>query len=411
MPITSEMKDTKNRFNRIAGEDLMVTGRKIRVMMLLSNGDVGGGQTTVQLLVRGLDPERFDISIVCPDSQTLTSLADVPGLKRIPFNFSSFPRAGEIRRLARLFRQEQPDLVHTYLFLADLYGFLATRIAPVNRLLSTVQGINFFWEIERFPRKAKIWLFSKCYRAIYRAFDGIATCSDAVKQALFVRPGMCVQPEKVRVICNSIDVRRIQARAEHRLITDPPAHQNGNGPKRIISVGNLYPIKGHRYLLEAVARIKNDTPLKCLVVGDGPERPALQRKAAELGLEGTVEFLGLREDIPSLLNHADLFAFPSLWDGMGIAVLEAMALGVPVIAFEAGGVPEMVRDGETGLLVPAGNVSALSEGIRRLLRDRPFAQAMAAKARETLASHFDAAEMVRAYEDWYRYHLEGRMRP
>lgn len=131
-----------------------------------------------------------------------------------------------------------------------------------------------------------------------------------------------------------------------------------------------------------------------------------------MGLTDTVRFLGYRDDVPALLRGSDLFVLPSLWEPFGIAAVEAMALGVPVVACASGGVPEIITDGENGVLVPPGDPAALAAGIRRVLSDPFLVVRMIAKARKTAKSRFDAREMASAYERWYEELLDqvGRSR-
>ena len=372
-------------------------------MLLLSIGHLGGGPETVRLLAKYLDRTRYEISVVCPESATMKRLAEIPDVKRFTLPFPTTPRPGIVRQIASLIKSERVDILHTHLFHGDLYGFLATRLTPVPLLLSTVQGINFFWESESFPRRAQWWLASKAYRGIYRVFDGIATCSDAVRGAICARPGLKVGRDRVCVIHNSADMQEVQAAAART-----PAPVRGlpdwspSRRKRLITVANFECFKGHRILLQALKRLSSDLSFECLLVGDGPERPAMEVMAANLGLSNRVRFLGYRDDVPSLLRQCDLFVLPSLWEPFGIAMVEAMVLGVPVVACCAGGVPEIITDGETGVLVTPGSPLALAEGICRVLSDQVFAARLAAQARKIAEGRFDARGMAGSYERWYR---------
>lgn len=379
-----------------------VSGRRIRVMHVLPNGDLGGGQETVRHLARHLDPERFEVSVVCPDSPMMQRLASIPWVRRFSLQFPTIPGLRTVRRLAPLIRTERVDILHTHLFHGDLYGFLATRLVPVPVLVSTVQGINFFWEMEAFPRRARWWISSRFYRGIYRAFDGIVACSAAVRDAICSRPGLKVHRERVRVIHNSIDVHETLEAAEK--LARPTGFSPGSRtspPKRLITVANFAPFKGHRVLLEALQQLSSEVLFEVLLVGDGPERPALEAMVKSLGLADRVRFLGYRDDVPALLRQCDIFVLPSLWEPFGIAVLEAMTFGVPVVACAAGGIPEIITDGETGTLVAPQDPTALAAGIRRALSDSFFPTQMIPRARKLVESQFDARGMAARYAGWY----------
>ena len=382
-----------------------MTDKKIRLMLALSDGGLGGGQQTVYQLARLLDAGRFDVTLLCPPSPTLNSLAEVPGVTRIPFSFPTRLNWKVVKQLKTLIQKRGIQILHTHLYHADLYGWLATRAGTRPRLLSTVQGINFFWEMETYPRKISSRIHSHWYRGIYRSFDGVAACSEALKQAICTRRGIQVPPKKVRAIHNSIDVEQIRADGLSVRNAQPfPA------VKKIVTVANFYPVKGHRVLLEALRHLANDSapPFECLLVGEGPERSRLEQQAREAGLGSKVRFIGSRSDIPSILKGSDLFVFPSRWDGLGIAVLEAMAVGLPVVACAAGGVPEIIRNGENGILVPPDDPAALADGIRGLLKEPESARRLIAPALETVESRFDARRMVQSYEIWYEQSLNQK---
>jgi glycosyltransferase involved in cell wall biosynthesis len=159
-----------------------------------------------------------------------------------------------------------------------------------------------------------------------------------------------------------------------------------DGP-RVGNVARLAPQKDHRTLIEA-ARLVPEAEL--VIVGSGELREELERAA-----EGVrVRFLGARDDVPELLASFDVFAFPSRFEGLCLAVIEAQAAGVPVVATPVGGIRETVVDGETGLLVPPGDPAALAVGIRRLIEDRPAAEAMAAEARRRVRKRYSVERMV-----------------
>lgn len=389
-----------------------VSGRRIRVMHVLPNGDLGGGQQTVCLLARHFDQRRFEISVVCPTSPTMEHLAGIPGIKLFSLPFPKVPGPRVVRRLASLIRVERPDIVHTHLFHGDLYGFLVTRLAPVNLLLSTIQGVNFRWEEEAFPRRARWWLSARVYRAIYHAFDGIASCSAAVREAICSRPGVKVRPDQVQVIYNSVDVGELAKAAVQPLRRPLPPLPSGtfSPVKRLVTVANFAPFKGHRVLLHALRRLRENIPIQCLLVGAGPEGPLLETLVSTWGLNEQVAFLGAREDVPAILRECDLFVLPSLWEPFGIALVEAMALGVPVVASTAGGIPEIVSDGVNGVLVPAGDPGKLAAAILGILSDPVSAARIVAEARKTAESRFEARAMVAAYERWYETMLLMRGR-
>jgi glycosyltransferase involved in cell wall biosynthesis len=156
-------------------------------------------------------------------------------------------------------------------------------------------------------------------------------------------------------------------------------------------VGTLKPQKGHRFAIEAARSVVPRFPqLHLLFVGDGAERAGLQALAAESGVGEHIHFLGSRDDVPELLASCDSFVLPSLWEGLPMALIEAMASGLPVIATEVSGTRQVMLHGETGLLVPPGDAAALAGAMGALLSEPATAQAMGAAARRRVETAFSA---------------------
>jgi glycosyltransferase involved in cell wall biosynthesis len=377
-------------------------GQQRGIMLVLSSSDLGGGEETVRLLAKHLDRTRFEVSVVCPPGPIFQRMARVPDVRLHELSFPRVPSVRTVRRLAELIRLERVEILHTHLYHGDLYGFLASRLVPVPRLVSTIQAINFFWEVEAGTRRARWRAASLVYRGIYRAFDGLATCSAAVREAVCTRRGLKIHRDRVTVIHNSMDLEELKPNTERKRATGSCSGVAGESrPKRLIAVANFGRYKGHRILLQAMAKLPTDPAVECWLVGDGPEKARMERLARDLGLMNRVRFLGYRQDVSALLHQCDLFVLPSLWEPFGIALVEAMVSGVPVLACRAGGVPEIVTDGETGLLVPPGDADALAAGLRRLLLDDALRGRLAAKAAPEATARFDARSMAERYQKWY----------
>jgi glycosyltransferase involved in cell wall biosynthesis len=183
------------------------------------------------------------------------------------------------------------------------------------------------------------------------------------------------------------------------------------GDQVIGTISRLVWKRGHEELLEAAAIVTREEPsVKLAVVGDGPLRPALEARAAALGLNGGVRFLGAVPHAAGLLPHFDVFVLSSVWEGMSNSLLEAMAAGRPVVATRVGGNPEVVVDGETGLLVPPRDAPALAEAMLRLLRDRELARRFGDAAKRRVESHFTLEQMVGRMQELYDQLLARRQR-
>jgi glycosyltransferase involved in cell wall biosynthesis len=240
--------------------------------------------------------------------------------------------------------------------------------------VSTKHNVRYYERQERWLRPAARW--------VERRMDAIVAVSSAV--------GMEYRHARhLWVIHNGVDCRRF-------LPLPLPSH----GP--VVCVANFTMQKGHRILLEAVARLVPEFPgLQVELAGGGPMREDLQARAARLGLANRVAFLRTVHDVRPVLARASMFVLPALWEGLGLAVLEAMAMGRPVIVTDVDGLREIVTHERDGLVVQSGNVTALAEAIARLLRDRELAQRLADTARARVVEDFTIERMARRLEDFY----------
>jgi len=175
----------------------------------------------------------------------------------------------------------------------------------------------------------------------------------------------------------------------------------------LFHVSNFRPIKRPLDLIEVLARVRRSLPARAVLVGDGPERDAVARRAHELGVSDAVRLLGRRDDFCVLLRHADGFLLPSESEGFGVAALEAMAAGVPVFGYRVGGLPEVVTDG-AGTLVPRGDVDALAAAVGAGVRDRAIRDAMGRAARAAAEDRFGRDAAVVRYETYFRHVLASR---
>jgi len=217
----------------------------------------------------------------------------------------------------------------------------------------------------------------------------IAVSNEVAKR---MRP-LCFAPaRKIRVIHNGVPIEQFEA-------ASAALPRNGRARPVVLAVARLHPQKGLEYLLEAATRLPD---VRFLVAGDGQERSALERKASALGVDNRLEFLGERDDVPALLKAADVFVLPSLYEGLPVSVLEAMAAGTPVVATAVGGTTEAVVDGESGILVPPRDPNALANAIRDLLSSGPLAQKIIAGGRARVRGMFSADAVARGVSQVYK---------
>jgi glycosyltransferase involved in cell wall biosynthesis len=305
--------------------------------------------------------------------------------------------ASVIPRLIRLMRDGQYDIVHTHMFASNLLGRVAAMLAGVPVIVSTVQLIadrEAWWEI-------------LVDRLLQQRTDTMIASSQAVRQS-FIQRG--IRPAKIAVIYNSVDFARFDAvdrEAARRAARQAFGWDNDHFV--VGAVARLERIKGLDYLIEAAQTVAEAIPqVRFLVVGDGPQREALLSRVRHLELGGRCIFTGLRSDVPQILPAFDLFVLPSLSEALGIAAIEALASGVPVVASRVGGVPEVVIHGETGLLVPPGDATQLAEAILYMAANLAEAKQWAERGQKRVRRMFDVNKLADAQAGLYQHFLEQR---
>ena len=287
----------------------------------------------------------------------------------------------QARRVRRLVRDLQPDIVHA-LHLTS-YGFLAA-LAGVRPLVVSVWGTD----ILEAPRLTPFHRLITRY-ALRRADRVTATGFRLAQATLRYMP----EGRDVSVIPYGIDLDQFT-----------PRERPSRDELVVGSVGRLSPEKGLDYLIEAMARVmREESRSRLLLAGDGPDRRKLERQAQRLGIAERVEFAGevAHEGVPEMLSRLDVFAMPSTAEGFGVAALEASAMETPVVASNVHGIPDVVEDGKTGLLVAPKDVDALAGAILRLLRDEEGRRAMGRAGRRFVAERYDWRENTRQMESLY----------
>ncbi len=233
--------------------------------------------------------------------------------------------------------------------------------------------------------------------------DGVTAVSEYLREETFAHFEV---EREIEAIPNFIDTERFnrQDKNHFKQVLCP------NGERVVVHVSNFRPVKRATEVVEIFGRLRaEDLALKLLLVGDGPDRVPAEHLARELGVCDDVRFLGKQDPIEEILSIADVFLMPSGSETFGLAALEAMACGVPVVASDIGGLPELVRSGEGGFLCPLGDLDAFTECTRRLLTDDALQAKMAEAARRRAVEAFDINRIVPRYEDYYESVREHRL--
>lgn len=390
------------------------TNQNFNVMQVVSNLDIGGGQEVVRTLAVNLN-EMGARTIVCAfEDGPLQEEIEQEG---IPV-FILPGRSASILSLPRFIREMRSnsealqELIDIYQIDVVQTHLLRVLNLPVMSLLRSKPSLLVFWTFQnarfslredhlqsgKWLLKPKRWVYRLLYLKAADRVSGYIAVSEEVKKALIDEIGSI--GDKVSVIFNSVDLRRYRSSSDKKALRD---HLGLDKDAQIISVIATFKAqKGQRYLIEAAATLVKDFPnMKILFVGDGELRGELEAKTKALNLDNNIEFLGTRQDVPELLAASDMFVLPSLWEGLPMALVEAMASGLPIVATDVSGSKQAVVSGETGILVPPGDVQELSNAINYLLSNPEIGEKMGAAARIRADEVFSARKQARDHLDLY----------
>lgn len=335
------------------------------VLHLCTELSVGGVENHLVMLLSGLTQSgryRPHVAAFRDATGAMRSLRRDFEAMGVPVHILDQDKAYDVRgavRLGLLLQQLKPAILHTHLFRGDIYGPPIGALAGVPVRISTVHNVE-----DRFRKR----VFCPLFRFSYLFDHCIIAISDAVASAL--QRLVCVPPSKIRRIYYGFDAR---ARWQGESVQNLRSEFGFTSDDLVIgNIGRIGVQKGHSYLIEAVNIVRRELPnVKLLIVGT-PEPDGTYEKlrsmVAQLGLKAHVVFTGYRDDIGSVLVTIDIFALPSLWEGFGLVLLEAMSMKKPIIASCVDSIPEIVQDGVQGILVPPRDVEALAQAILYLAR-------------------------------------------
>ena len=370
--------------------------RRLRLAYVITGLELGGGGAVVLTIARALDFSRFSLDVFC----ILEGGVLEDELRSLGCGVTVLPRAWDYRRrllpysptktwqLASMLRRGQYDVVHTHLFPADAIGRVAGRLAGIPVMVKSLHNMGR-WKT---PRQVLT------DRVLGRWTDKVICCSDFQREVATAQeripPGLAV------TIHHGARLERFDTRIDRAAALSAL----GLSPERLTigTVGRAIPEKGHACLVDAVPAILEQHPnVQFLIVGEGGQRAALERQVAGAPYRDRICFAGARADVPEMLSLMDVFVFPSLSEGFGIAVIEAMTSRLPVIASNIRPLSDIVVAGETGLLVEPGDSGALAAAVNRLAGDAGLRRKLGEAGRARVERRYTDRHMVRAHEELY----------
>ncbi len=356
---------------------------KKKILFIITKGNWGGAQRYVFDLATNLDAGHFDVAVAVGEGTALREKLEARGVRVISLagltrDIVPIADLGTFGALLSLFRKERPDIVHLNSAKAGGLGSLAARLMGVPRIIFTVHGFAFYEDrpwIERATIKGVSWL---------TILFSHATIVLNNRDTASLSEWPCVRG-KLRNIKLGIKDTAGFGKQEAFLKLKEAGMAMREGPL-IGTIAELHKNKGLRYLVEALALLPKDVSL--CIIGNGEERKHLERLARELGLAPRIFFAGFLDGASRFLSAFDLFALPSIKEGTPYVLLEAGAAGLPVVATSVGGIPDVIEDQKTGLLVQPKNARVLMEAIRFLLGHPETAERLGKRLAEKVKAEF-----------------------
>jgi len=368
---------------------------RITVAYLINSLAPGGAERFLVDLIKHLPKQRVEPVVLClyREGEFAKELESVG----VPIQVIGVPRKfgfGGYRLVFRAIRQARPDILHCHLLEGCWYGLPSGWLARVPIRIAHLQNCHWYLPL-------KLRLFD---RFVFQFGHAALGCSKAVLK--FYKEKMRYPEQKLYLVYNGIDVNRFKdlpSKNEARQLL-------GLQQDEIVvaTVASLTPQKGHEFLIRAIPKIVAAFPrVRFLFVGDGVLRSDLEFLANNLGVREHIQFMGKRFDVPKILAASDIFVLPSLWEGFGIALVEAGLSGIPAVASRIDGIVEVIEDGKSGILVPPKDTEALAEAILTLIQRPDLRHQMGRVAREVCLARFDISAIARYVLSIYEELLSG----
>lgn len=363
----------------------------MKIAQVITSLGFGGAEREVARMAVRLANAGDDCEVVCVcEEGHLASEVRAQGVSVVSLNCGKSPGLTGVSRLTAYLKASRPDVAHSHLI---NWAPLCGRLAGVPAVVSTEHSLALW----------KSGIRIAFDRFVARYADKIIVVAGAIKDARVTR--WRIPAEKLVLIENSIDLARFDIAVDRDAIRGEIGASNG---PLVVAVGRLIEIKGHKYLIHAAKAVIDKVPETTFaLLGDGPLLEELNSQAQDLAISGRFRFLGYRQDVEAVLKCSDAFVLSSLSEGTSIAVLEAMAAGVPIVATAVGGNPEVIEAGRSGLLVPAENPAALADAILEVLLDPDLASRLAKEARSRIEAEYSAETNLARLRTLYSQVLES----
>lgn len=369
-----------------------------KVIHIVEDLKIGGAEKVIESIAIGLNKYTYNVEVWCivKGGNVADNLIG-KGITVKILNLTNYYNPLNILKLSILLRKSKPQIIHLHGYFASTFARLAAILIPKTIIITHVHTTynNLIYRNLLIERLLSV------------ITDKIICISEAVRK--FVEIDEKISAEKTVLIYNGVeDPQKFSEHISNR--KNLIELDIGNDQKVILIVASLQPHKGHIILIDAIFNIfKIDTNVRLLIVGGGPLRGILEKYVQKKKHSDKIFFTGEQEDVFSFIKASDIFILPSIGrEGLGLAIIEAMAMGLPVIGSEIGGIPELIEDGINGKLFPPGDSVALSNAIIELLSDKKKMMRMGTAARKKYETHFHQSEMIKSVDNLYRKLLKRK---
>jgi len=379
--------------------------RALKILRIITRLNIGGPTQHAVYLTRGLDEGIFQsklvFGIVDQNEGDMSYLARGNGIsftEVVPLK-NEAGLLGNLRafvQLYQLIRREKPNVVHVHLLKARFLGGLAAKAARVPVVLETLHG-DLFTGYYGFLKTQAILMAERILG--FLVMDKVLAVSEGVKESIL--RSRIASASKVEVIPLGLELEKFLLRPQ---LAGELRRELGiqDGDRLVGIVGRMVPIKGHRNFLQSASKVlRSCSNVRFVLVGDGLLRREMEMECRRLGITKAVTFLGWRRDLDKIYADLDMVVMSSLNEGTPVSLIEAMAAGKAVVATRVGGVPDVVEDGKTGLLVPPKDPKALADAILRLLNDDDLRRSLGERARASVYPKYDVSRLVQEMKDFY----------
>ncbi|MDY6853501.1 MAG: glycosyltransferase family 4 protein [Thermodesulfobacteriota bacterium] len=391
-----------------------------KILHIITRLDKGGSAENTLLTALELNKDEYDVVLVkglslesemsSMENESLdkglrqaeyanVKLITIPSLIR---RISPLVDLKALFKLYRVIRKEKPLIVHTHTSKAGILGRLASLFARVPIVVHTPHGHIFYG----YYGKIKTKLFVFLEKIMASITDKMITLTEGEKQEHI--QFNVAKPHKFVVIPSGV---RIENLIKNNYMADELKTKMGipSTDSIVGTIGRLVEVKGHRYFIDAARLVLDKIPkVTFMLVGDGHLMEGLTHQSSSIGIKEKVIFTGWRSDIPHLINLFDIFVLPSLNEGMGRVLVEAMAMRKPIVASSVGGILDLVKDGSNGILFPQGDTDAMAEAIIKLLMDKELAKKMGEEGKKRVYPAYELSIMIKSIEQLYKQLLKRK---